>query len=85
MVGRTRSGRGLVLGLGLLSTLAVLLASCGSGTPGGDSGQVLSGTLTVYSGRSESLVGPIIRQFGEVTGVRVLVKYAARPSWRPPY
>ena len=33
------------------------------------------GSLVVYSGRSESLVGPIIKQFREATGIDVSTKY----------
>ncbi len=45
----------------------LLLAACG----GGD-----EDSLTIYSGRSKSLVGPLIQQFREDTGVKVSVKYA---------
>ncbi len=34
-------------------------------------------SLTVYSGRSESLVHPLLEAFGERTGVSIKVKYAA--------
>lgn len=34
------------------------------------------GSITVYSGRNEELVGPLIERFEEQTGVRVEVRYA---------
>ena len=37
-------------------------------------------TVTVYSGRSESLVAPVLAQFGEISGVDVQIKYAGTPA-----
>ncbi|HIN72030.1 MAG TPA: extracellular solute-binding protein, partial [Dehalococcoidia bacterium] len=51
----------------------VTLLACGSGDAG--DGQVSAGSLVIYSGRSESLVGPIITQFAEASGIDVRVKY----------
>ena len=37
-------------------------------------------TLTVYSGRSQSLVHPLLEAFGESTGIEIRVKYAGSAS-----
>ncbi len=77
--------------LALICLLAVLAVGCGEAPPeqsnssgsGGNAGETTSqeelepgeGSLVVYSGRSEELVGPLFEQFEERSGVDVQVRY----------
>ena len=58
------------LALALAAVLALTLVSCG----GGDE-DASSGTLVVYSGRSEALVSPVLDLFREETGIDVQARF----------
>ena len=53
--------------LALFAILSVLVAACGSDS---------DDSLVVYSGRTSSLVRPLLEQFNRDTGVLIQVRYA---------
>jgi iron(III) transport system substrate-binding protein len=50
------------------------VAACGGDT-GGDSQAESDGSITLYSGRNENLIGPLLAQFEADTGIKVEVRY----------
>ncbi len=62
-----------VLAPSCTAALLLGLAACGGTEEASTSGE----TLTIYSGRNENLVGPLLERLEEVTGQPVEVRYAA--------
>ena len=58
--------------LGLL--IAAALSGCGFGGGGG------SGELTIYSGRDQDLIAPLLERYAEQEGVDVKVRYGSTPE-----
>ncbi|MFQ5400372.1 MAG: iron ABC transporter substrate-binding protein [Anaerolineae bacterium] len=56
----------------LIVQTALILAACG---PAGNASSADENKLIIYSGRSESLVGPLIDQFAEATSIETEVRY----------
>ena len=58
-----------------------VLAACGGGNGGGTGGG--DADLVIYSGRSESLVDPILKKFEEESGLDVRIQYADTSELTP--
>lgn len=68
MILRSTRARAL-LGLAAAALALPTLAACGGGSDAAD------GPLTIYSGRSEELVGPLFAEFTAETGIEVSARY----------
>jgi iron(III) transport system substrate-binding protein len=65
-----------LVGVAVLLAMSLVLA-LGAACSGASAKQA---ELVIYSGRSESLVDPIIQQFAQASGIKVAVKYASTPQ-----
>lgn len=62
-----------------LAVAALMLAACAPADPEGEGSPAMQpeteGSVVIYSGRSEELVGPLVMQFEEATGIDAEVRY----------
>ena len=65
----------LYMSIAILAS-AFIITVCSVDTETTKANNSTPGTIAVYSGRSESLIGPIIEKFEAVSGIDVSVKYA---------
>ncbi len=83
--------RAFLAGVAAAAATAPFLGACGEDgsqaeaattveTTNAATPQPTSTSLVVYSGRSETLVNPVIQQFGSAAGIDVQVKYAGTPE-----
>lgn len=66
-----------------LVVAGVLLTGCAGGAASGsgaDPQATGDGTVTLYAGRDEALIAPLIEQFTAETGIAVEVRYAGTPE-----
>lgn len=59
--------------------LAVIVVAC-AGTPGSEPAAPVDGSIVLYSGRTEELVGPLIGRFEAESGIDVEVRYGSSPE-----
>jgi iron(III) transport system substrate-binding protein len=59
----------------LITLFAVVLVAAAAGCGGDDGGGSGNGKLTIYSGREEELVAPLLEQFEQESGVELEVRY----------
>jgi iron(III) transport system substrate-binding protein len=69
------SSRRKAFALGLGALLAVGLAACGSNDPQPGTTPESDKLLTLYSGRSEKLIKPLLEKFTAATGIAVEARY----------